>query len=86
MSFGIKTQDEVLRATAEVMEPKNWPSIAESLPGRTARECKRRWGHLQRNGEGKIRTPWSKEVKSHICHRSKKILILVFQIQNLTGG
>lgn len=54
-------EDETLQDLAESMEPKNWTAIAESLPGRTNRDCKRRWGQLQRSGDGRARTPWTKE-------------------------
>ncbi len=55
-------QDELLISNAESMDPKNWILIAEQIPGRTNRECKRRWAQLQRSSDSRSRAPWTKEV------------------------
>lgn len=49
-------------SNAEAMDPKNWILIAEQIPGRTNRECKRRWAQLQRSSDSRSRAPWTKEV------------------------
>jgi hypothetical protein len=55
-------EDELLIANAESMDPKNWTLIAEQIPGRTNRQCKRRWAQLQRSNDSRARAPWTKEV------------------------
>jgi hypothetical protein len=38
-------EDQQLRELVAEMGNENWPLIANSIPGRTARQCKERWTH-----------------------------------------
>jgi hypothetical protein len=38
-----ETEDEVLKALVEENGPKNWNTLAQSIPGRNGKQCRERW-------------------------------------------
>mmetsp|Transcript_2942 Transcript_2942/g.4920 ORF Transcript_2942/g.4920 Transcript_2942/m.4920 type:complete len:91 (-) Transcript_2942:78-350(-) len=40
------SEDEILRSKVAEFEGRNWPHIAEYLPGRNAGQCRQRWRYM----------------------------------------
>ena len=61
-----KEEDNILKALLTEKDKPNWKRIAQSLPGRTSRQCRERWKNYL---SPKISNPpWTKEEDEQLIH------------------